>query len=103
MVPYEALFVEPFYQLMRQQLLARDLERHRELDGEVARVVHVAPAANLAYQASVPTAALRAVGPTVSAVWQALLKTPDRFVPVDSAIFLDPTVTSPAYAERYGV
>lgn len=101
-VEYEDLFVEPFYQLIRQQLLARDLERQHELGADVVRVVHVSPAGNLAYQQSVPTAALRAVGTRVSEVWQQLLRRPDRFVALDSQRFLDPQVSGYHYAERYG-
>ena len=34
LVPYEDLFVEPFYQLFRQQMLACQMERAREHDAE---------------------------------------------------------------------
>lgn len=101
-VAYEDLFVEPLYQLMRQQLLARDLERTHELEADVVRVAHVSPAANDAYQQSLPTPALRAQGSTVAEVWHKLLCYPDRFISLDSQRFADPEVTSPAYVERYG-
>jgi hypothetical protein len=65
------------------------------------RVVHVLPVGNAAYQRSMHKPALSALGDTVSAVWKRLLRTPDRFVPIDSALFLDPQVTSPEYALRY--
>ena len=45
-IPYADLFVEPFYQLMRQQLLAHAMERSGELDADTVRVLHVAPATN---------------------------------------------------------
>ena len=42
------------------------------------------------------------LGATVKDVWQRLLRLADRFVPVDSVLFLDPNVTSTHYIERYG-
>ena len=45
-IPYADLFVEPSYQLMRQQLLAHAMERSGELDADTVRVLHVAPATN---------------------------------------------------------
>jgi hypothetical protein len=35
-------------------------------------------------------------------VWSRLLRLPDRFVQLDSAIFLDPQITSVDYVDRYG-
>ena len=44
-IPYADLFVEPFYQLMRHQLLAHAMERSGELDADTdSRVLHVTPA-----------------------------------------------------------
>ena len=51
-VPFDDLRVEPFYQLMRQQLLAHELERRHEKDAAVVRVLHVLAPTNLAYQQS---------------------------------------------------
>jgi hypothetical protein len=104
------LLSEPFYQLMRQQLLASALEGRFAKQGIAAPeprfdrvvVVHVAPAANAAYQLSLNTSTQVAVGSTVSEVWDAVLRDKERFVSLDSAVFLDPTVTSPSYVARYG-
>ena len=40
-LPIELLLDEPFYQFMRQQLLAKRLEDNRVLNAEVVRVLHV--------------------------------------------------------------
>lgn len=96
------LLDEPLYQLMRQQLLARALERDHAEGAGTVRVVHVIPKSNLAYQQSLHRESQRAHGATVSEVWSKLLRTLDRFVPVDSSIFLDPAVTSDEYVLRYG-
>ncbi len=45
-VPAEALFFDPFDQLMRQQILYSAMEHHREVRANVVSPMHVAPAAN---------------------------------------------------------
>jgi hypothetical protein len=84
LIPYADMFVEPFYQLMRQQLLAHELEKSHECGADVVRVVHVAPRANTALRASLNRPSHLTVGDDVFAVWQELLRRPDRFVSVDS-------------------
>ncbi|KRE41057.1 PGN_0703 family putative restriction endonuclease [Knoellia sp. Soil729] len=98
---FEDILDGPFYQLVRQQLLAHQLEKNRVLDADVVRVVHVHPAANDAYQQSLVRDSHRALGETVDQVWQQLLRSPDRFLVMDSDALLDPTVTSPEYVNRY--
>lgn len=96
------LLDEPLYQLMRQQLLAHELEKSRAHGADRVRVVHVHPKANLAYQQSLHRETQRALGSTVSEVWAKLLRSTDRFVAVDNALFLDPAITSDEYLARYG-
>lgn len=97
----ELLLDEPFYQLMRQQLLAKRLEQDRVLEAEVVRVLHVLAPQNTGYQDSLARAEHRALGSTVDEVWAQLLRTPDRFLHVDPKVFLDPSVTSDEYVDRY--
>jgi hypothetical protein len=101
-VPFAELLQEPLYQLVRQQLLAWELEKTRTHGAERVRVVLVAPPANLAYQCSLYGSTVRTLGKSVSEVWQRLLRRSDRFVTMDSAVFFDPTMTSIEYAARYG-
>lgn len=101
-LPFACLLDEPFYQLVRQQLLAWRLEQTRADCASRVRVVHVLPADNVAYRQSLARSEHRALGGSVSEVWQQLLRYPDRFVPMDSAAFLDPDVTSTEYVRRYG-
>ncbi len=96
------LLDEPFYQLMRQQLLAHQLESDHAHGADRVRVVHVLAAANTAYQQSIHRPAQRALGASVAEVWARLLRRPDRFVSLDSALFCDLGITSEEYAERYG-
>lgn len=102
LMAFEDFLHEPFYQFVRQQLLAWALERDERVPVDRVRVVHVCPSDNLAYQRSLHSAAQRRLGDTVSEVWQALLARTDRFVSVDAALFLDPGITSGEYVARYG-
>jgi hypothetical protein len=101
-LPFEELLQEPFYQLVRQQLLAHELEKARAHGADHVRVVHVTPAGNSAYDESLHGTLAPRLGTTVKEVWQRLMRHPDRFVPLDSAVFLDPLITSKHHIERYG-
>lgn len=101
LLPIELLLDEPFYQLMRQQLLAHRLERAHAHGADVVRVLHVLAPANTGYQDSLVRPEHRALGSSVDEVWTKLLRSPDRFRHVDPAIFLDPTITSGEYVDRY--
>lgn len=96
------LFHEPIYQLVRQQLLAREMERDERVNAARVSVVHVLSPDNTSYQSSYVAEGLRARGATVDEVWQSLLRTPDAFAKLDPAVFLDPAVTSEEYVRRYG-
>ena len=102
LLPFAVMLDEPFYQLMRQQLLAHRLEQAGAEDATVVRVLHVLPPDNTGYQASLARPEHRALGGTVDAVWQRLLHRPDRFTHVDPAVFLNPGITSGEYLSRYG-
>jgi hypothetical protein len=99
-LPFKQILQEPLYQLVRQQLLAHALEKDRAHGADRVRVVHVSPGGNTAYQQSLQPAH-RALGDSVTEVWSKLMRHPDRFVPLDSELFLDEDITSPEYALRY--
>lgn len=75
---FESLFYEPFYQLMRQQLLAHEMERKHELRAEIVSLLHIAPAHNISFQ-RVTSPTLRTLGDSVIEVWKKLQRYPDRF------------------------
>jgi hypothetical protein len=102
LLTFEFILDEPFYQLVRQQLLAHALEQVGAEGAARVRVLHVLSADNEAYQQSLARPEHRALGTTVSQVWQRLLRRPDRFLSVDSTVFLDPEITSRDYVHRYG-
>ena len=101
LLDFQWMLDEPFYQLMRQQLLAWRLEQDSAEGAHVVRVLHVLPPDNLAYQASLVRPQHRALGNTVNQVWSRLLRRSDRFLHIDPRLLLDAAITSPAYVDRY--
>jgi hypothetical protein len=75
---FDSLFYEPFYQFMRQQALAHEMERFRELDAEVVSLLHIAPAMNKEFQ-RVTSPPLAELGETVIQIWKDLQRVPNRF------------------------
>ena len=80
---FEDLFCDPFYQLMRLQFLAHEMERAQELGAARVRVLRVVPAANLEGDI-VPTSAMNRFGSSVSGVWGRVVHPPDRFLSVET-------------------
>lgn len=78
-VKLEDFFYEPFYQLLRQQMLAFQMQRAKEDGADRVRVLHVAPAANLALR-KVTSPALTRFGDHAFAVFKSLLVFPEDFV-----------------------
>ena len=78
LLSFDALFYEPFYQLLRQQLLANEMEKAQELGAEVVSVLHIAPSHNVDFP-RVTSPPLRDLGDSVITVWKRLVTEPDRF------------------------
>ncbi len=72
-------FWEPFYQLLRQQMLAFQMEATHEDGADRVRVLHISPASNRALHA-VTAPALQSRGEDAFLVFQDLLICPDRFI-----------------------
>lgn len=78
--PMDELLYEPFYQLMRQRLLADRMVAKRELGATEAKVVAVVPKENDAYRNTITSPPLKERFPdlkAVSDVFRATLKRPD--------------------------
>lgn len=75
----DLLLIEPFYQHLRQQLLAAAMEDAHELEFESVSVLHVAPKANRAYHEGITSPSLTKWGNTISAIWVELLRDPSRY------------------------
>ena len=80
-IPPKALFFDPFYQLMRQQLLCSSMECHHEMDADIVSLLHVAPAANGELMDSVTSPELKSVDSDIHQVWAELVNS-ERFTAV---------------------
>jgi hypothetical protein len=80
---FEALFYEPFYQLMRQQFLAHEMERMRELGADIVSVLHIAPDHNFDFR-KITSPELRHLGETAIDIWKKVVQPPDRFMSVST-------------------
>ncbi|MDW9689386.1 hypothetical protein GOB50_31010 [Sinorhizobium meliloti] len=94
----EDFFWEPFYQLLRQQMLAFQMEKAQEDGANVVRVLHLSPAGNSALKA-VTAPRLREYGSDFAAVWRRLLQFPDRFASMSISRAFAPLVQAEAFPE----
>jgi hypothetical protein len=75
---FDTLFFEPFYQFMRQQFLAHEMEKAHELGADVVSLLHIAPAHNLDFK-KVTSPALKHLGNSPTEIWANLVKEEDWF------------------------
>lgn len=80
---FDSLFYEPFYQFMRQQFLAHEMEKAHELGADIVSVLHIAPAHNTDFRA-ITSPDLRHLGESATGVWKKLVKPNDRFVSIST-------------------
>ena len=92
---FDALFYEPFYQLMRQQFLAHEMEIEHEMRAHRVSVLHIEPAQNTDFQ-RITSPQLECLGDTVVGVWQRLVAVPDRFTSIDTETLFGRMVANPA-------
>ena len=86
---FSDLFYEPFYQFLRQQLLAHEMEQARELGCELVAVLHVAPESNRDFH-KVTSPGLQPLGDSSIEVWKGLVRPGERFLSVSTeALFGD--------------
>ena len=72
---YRSLFFEPFYQLMRLQLLAQEMEASHEMGTDLVTVLYIHPAANKEFTERVTSRYLSAKfpGQGVMSIWRQLV------------------------------
>ena len=80
---FDSLFYEPFYQFMRQQFLAHEMERAQELGANTVSVLHIAPARNTDFR-KVTSSKLETLGETATEVWKKLVRFRGRFISVST-------------------
>lgn len=91
---FESLFFEPFYQLMRQQLLAHEMETAKQPEADIVSLLHIAPAHNTDFR-KVTSPALKPMGDTAAGVWARLVKPADRFKSVGTEGLFNPLLAKP--------
>jgi hypothetical protein len=78
---FDSLFFEPFYQFMRQQFLAHEMEKAHEMGADIVSVLHISPDCNTDFKLiTSPTLKSSALGGSATEVWSKLVKDPDRFI-----------------------
>jgi hypothetical protein len=78
-VGIEDMLIEPFDQHLRQQLLARAMERAGESGLRSVTCFHVSPRLNAAFHEGVTSPKLAARAATVGQAWRSLLRDPARY------------------------
>jgi len=90
----EDLLFEPFYQMMRLQLLASAMEKPvpgengGEMDSDIVSVLHVSPAANEGLRNTITSPALKSFGNNMYEVWTQVAPE-ERFHHFDSEKLID--------------
>jgi hypothetical protein len=85
-------FWEPFYQLLRQQMLAFQMQAAHEDSTERVRVLHISPSANRALH-TVTAPALRRYGDDAFEVFHEFLVRPDDFVSRSTEVVFGPALS----------
>ena len=93
--PIEAFAAEPFYQLLRYQLLARQVEVHKADAINSASVLYIYISEYRCLE-RVIVPAFRGIGRNVFEVWGKLVKSQERFLPVTVDSLLAPLLEEPS-------
>lgn len=96
---YDAVFCEPFYQFMRQQMLAKEMERAREDGADEVHLLHISPAANLDFR-RVTSPTLASLGDSATSVWSKLTSDSGRFHAVDTEMLFREVLRSALIGDR---
>ena len=84
---YEHYFVEPFYQLMRQSVLADKMQLEREMNADVVVHLHISPKANKEFSDSFTSPIFSKYGNTVLEAWKGIAHQ-DKFISIHSESLL---------------
>jgi hypothetical protein len=80
---FDCLFYEPFYQFMRQQFLANEMEKAHELGADIVSVLHIAPAHNNNF-CRITSPQLKISGQAATSIWKRLVRNKERFISVST-------------------
>lgn len=86
-------YYEPFYQMMRQTLLADLCVKNREYGCEDYRLVHVIPERNLKLRNKITSHGMS--GGTICDAWKMVLKRPDTYISTTPEALMNPIRNQP--------
>jgi len=86
---FDALFYEPFYQLMRHQFLAHEMEKAEELGAKSVSVLHISPSINNDL-GRITSPKLLGLGVSVTDVWKKILIESNKFKSIFTEKLFDP-------------
>jgi hypothetical protein len=84
------LYFEPYYQLMRQTLLAWQISEHADHGCTSYRHIHVVPAQNAEFHRNVTAPDFKLPGATVAEAWASVLKRPYQYIGLSPEQFMRP-------------
>ena len=90
----EGIFYEPFYQLLRQTLLAHEMVKAKDFGATDYVHLHLIPAENKELKLVNPSRGILPGG-TLEETWKNLLKSPDKYQAIDPKDFLEPARAIP--------
>ncbi len=90
----EAMFYEPFYQLMRQTLLGSTMTERKEYETTDWLHLHIVPPANKELKERVTSPLL--TGETMEEAWKKVLRQPEKYKVISPEDFLSPLCESSA-------
>jgi hypothetical protein len=76
---FDSLFFEPFYQFMRQQFLAHEMEQAHELGADIVSLLHIAPSHNADFR-KITSPELKKLGESATSIWGKMVKNEDEFI-----------------------
>jgi hypothetical protein len=82
------LFIEPYYQLMRQTLLAHEIVKAKEFGANDYLHIHAIPKQNLNLKAKNTSPGLK--GADLDSTWKNVLKHPEKYRAIDPQDLLEP-------------
>jgi hypothetical protein len=85
----KGIFYEPFYQLMRQTLLAHEMTKATDFGATDYMHLHLIPEANKELKLENPSKGIL-IGSTLQETWSNLLKSPSKYRAIDPKEFLEP-------------
>jgi hypothetical protein len=97
---FEALYYEPFFQLMRQTLLGWKMVEAKEYGCDEYIHLHIIPKGNVELRRNITSPSLKPIGKDMSDVWKNLLKDPDKYRVISPDDFLSP-LTNEKKAEEF--